>query len=145
MLTEDKVRAGVNYDLDDNINTRDMNRTLRNTALLFAGMLTLLVAAGSMHIGNAGPQAEAEAQKYPLVGAPTGSAAVQVDSKYVRGETAFDVRHAVGFLERPGTVGQPQQYTPEGLGMVKNLPDAAAQALETHSTVQSSSRQPHQM
>jgi hypothetical protein len=133
MLTEDKVRAGVNYDLNDNINTRDMNRTLRNTALLFAGIVTLLVAAGAAHTNIFGQATDSRG--YPLIGQRSGTPAEFVEP-VPPDDTFFDVHQATGFVARPGTIGQPQTYTRKALGMVEELPDARTEPFDVYSTLE---------
>lgn len=104
MLTDDKIKAGENYSQDDNINTRDQNRSGIIFLVLFALAFASLWSLGMSH-SPSNPTKTEQQDMSGTGGKPLGEKAPE----------SFDVERSVGAVELPGTVGKPQHFL-EGHG-----------------------------
>lgn len=132
MLTDDKVNYDL--DLDDNINTRDQNRTMIVLFVLLGLFLASMVGLGMSHA----PRESAE----PTTGAISNAEQPVGGQPLASGEEAaeFSVRKPVAELELPGTIGKPQKWTYNGSG---NSPAEGAAAEATNaSTVTAAPAEP---
>lgn len=116
MVTDDKVKT---VDVDDNVNTRDQNRTLIVFAVIAALFIAGLCGLGMSHA----PEKASEDKPVETSGAEPNTPVGGQDEG-----DSFSVRKPIGAVELPGTVGKPQHWTVNGKGNTPAVPVTQGQS-----------------